>query len=117
VKRDGQPCRSVVVLLSGYCPRHDPDRRDEAHAASVAGGRGRSRLARVEKLVPGTLRPVLALLLDVLSEARSGDIAPAQANAVAAVAGAIVKVYSSATVEERISELETQIATLTRRGA
>jgi hypothetical protein len=99
------------------CFIHDPDRVADRAAASARGGRGKSRLARVERLVPGTLKPVLQLLLDVLADARDGTIAPAQANAVAAVAGAIVRVYSSATIEERIADLEQQIATLTRRGA
>jgi len=116
-RRDGAACQAVAVLPSGWCAMHDPSRQAEMQAARAEGGRQRSRIARVERLVPGTLRPVLALLLDVLADARDGTIAPAQANAVAAVAGAIVKVYSSATVEERIADLEEQIATLTRRGA
>jgi len=117
VKRDGQPCRSIVVLLSGFCPRHDPARRDEAHAASVAGGRGRSRIARVEKLVPSVLRPVMNTLLDALGEVHRGELDPRTATAMAALSSALVRVFSSGALEERLSELETRLATLTRRGA
>ena len=116
-KRGGTPCASVVVLPSGYCFLHDPDRQSEARAASARGGQGKSRIARVERLVPSTLRPVLALLLEVLEDARKGAIAPAQANAVASVAGAIVKVYASATVEQQIADLQEQVALLSRRSA
>ena len=116
-KRDGQPCRSVVVLMSGYCPRHDPARRDEAHAASVAGGRGRGRIARVERLVPGTLRPVLNTLLDALGQTHRGELDPKIATALAALVGGIVRVYQSASVEEQIAALEAQIAAITRRRA
>jgi len=96
------------VLALGLCFIHDPDRAADRAAASARGGRGKARLARVERLVPGTLRPVLTLLLDVLADARDGTIAPAQAHAIAAIAGAL---------EERLAELEEQISTLTRRGA
>ncbi len=105
------------MLPSGFCAMHDPDRQAEMQASRAQGGRNKSRLARVEKLVPSTLRPVLLLLLDVLTEARDGTIAPAQANAVASIAGAIVKVYSSATVEQQIADLQHQVARLSRRPA
>ena len=62
-------------------------------------------------------RPVLASLLDVLGEARNGSLPAAQANAVANVAGAIVKVWQASVVEDRLSELEGQIDALNRRGA
>jgi len=116
-RADGAPCGSTVVLASGLCFIHDPGRAVERSAASAKGGRGKSRIARVEKLVPATLRPVLTLLLQVLEEARDGRIAPAQANAVATVAGAIVKVYGSATVEQQIAALEAEIATISQRRA
>ena len=116
-KRSGEPCGSAVVLASGYCFLHDPDRQAEVRAISAKGGRGKARIARVERLVPATLRPVLVLLLDVLEEARRGEMDPKAAHAVAAVAGAIVKVYGSATVEQQIADLEAQIAALSRRGA
>jgi hypothetical protein len=96
---------------------HDPERQAEIQAARVEGGRNRSRIARVERLVPTTLRPVLSLLLDVLEETRRGEMDPKVASAVASVAGAIVKVYSSATVEQQIADLQDQVARLARRGA
>jgi len=74
-------------------------------------------MARAGKLVPSAMRPVLSLLLDALEETRRGDLDPKVAGALAALAGAVVRVYSSATVEERISELEGQIAALTQRPA
>jgi hypothetical protein len=104
------------VLASGFCFAHDPERRADRQSASARGGQGKSRIARVERLVPSTLRPVLALLLDVLAEAREGTIPPAQANAVATVAGAIVKVYGSATLEQQIADLHEQVARLSRRA-
>ena len=107
-RRDGGRCGSTVVLPSGYCPMHDPDRQAEMRAARVRGGRGKARTARLARLVPSTLKPVLAQLLDALEETHSGAITPAQAGALAALAGAIVKVYTAGTMEERIAALEAQ---------
>src|SRR5215211_1131941 len=115
-RSDGSPCTSMIVLTSGKCFAHDEECRAERRAASSRGGQGKSRIARVEKLVPGTLRPVLALLLEALEETRRGECDPKVAGALAALAGAIVKVYGSATVEQQIADLEAQIAGL-RRGA
>ncbi len=116
-KRDGTTCTSTIVLASGRCFAHDTERQAEMSAARTAGGHGKRRTARAEKLVPSTLRPVLTTLLDVLTEVRAGDLAPGQANAVATVAGAIVKVYASATVEQQIADLQEQVARLSRRPA
>ena len=116
-RRDGSPCTSPLVGASGPCFAHDRDRQAEMREARVRGGRGKGRLARVEKLVPGTLRPVLALLLDALEQTHRGELDPKIATAVAALAGAVVRVYTSATVEQQIADLQEQIATLSRRSA
>jgi hypothetical protein len=105
------------VLASGFCFAHDPERRAERAAASARGGQGKSRIARVERLVPGTLRPVLARLLEALEEAHAGTLDPRTAGALAALAGAIVKVYTVGTVEEQIAQLQEHVARLSRRTA
>lgn len=107
----------MIVLSSGRCAMHDEDRQADVAAMRAKGGRSKSRIARVEKLVPATLRPVLSLLLDVLDETRRGELDPKVAGAVASVAGAIVKVYSSATVEQQIADLQQEVARLSRRSA
>ncbi|MGD9891718.1 MAG: hypothetical protein AB7R89_33515 [Dehalococcoidia bacterium] len=111
-KRTGDPCGSVVVLPSGYCFLHDPDRKAQARDASARGGKGKSRLARVERLVPSTLRPLLATLLDAVDETRRGDLDPKVASALAALAGAAVRVYQSATTAQQIEDLQKQINSL-----
>ncbi len=116
-RKDGQPCTVPVVAGEPYCFAHSERTAAQRAQARQRGGANSARAVRVQRLVPSTLRPVLATLLEVLGEVRRGDLAPGQANAVANVAGAIVKVYTSATVEDRLSELETQIAALSRRPA
>ncbi len=115
-RRDGQPC-GAPALLGNHCFAHSPENAAARDQARRRGGQGKARTERAGKLVPSTLRPVLAALLEVLGEVQSGDLAPGQANAVANVAGAIVKVYTSGQLEDRLADLETQIATFSRRPA
>jgi hypothetical protein len=105
------------VLDSGKCFAHDEARRAERTAANAKGGKGRARVARVDKLVPASLRAPLALLFQVLDEVHRGELDPRAATAMAAVAGAITRLYSAGVVEDRITELEAQIAALTARRA
>ena len=113
-RKDGRACATRVLPGSVYCFAHDPDKAAARETGRRKGGRGKARFARVGRLVPGTLRPVLALLLTTLEETHRGDLDPKVAGALAAVAGAIVKVYQAGVVEDRLAELEGQIATLTR---
>jgi len=113
----GGPCGSAVVLASGFCFLHDPTRAADRAAASVKGGRGKARIARAERLVPDAMRPVLRLLMDAMTETHAGDLDPKVATALAALAGAVARIYASAGIEAQLADLEAQIATLTRRGA
>ena len=105
-KRSGEPCGSAVVLASGYCFLHDPDRQAEARAFSAKGGRGKSRIARVERLVPSSLKPTIAALFTALEEVHTGGLDPKQGQAMAALAGAIARLYSVGVLEERLAALE-----------
>ena len=105
-RADGAPCGSTVVLASGLCFIHDPDRAAERSAARVKGGRGKSRLARVGKLLPSAMRPALARLFSALGEVHRGELDPRQASAMAALAGAIARLYQAGELEERVRQLE-----------
>lgn len=65
--------------------------------------------------MPAVLRPVLDSLLVALPEVRAGTLTPAHASAMAALAGAIVKVWQAGVVEERLAALEA--ADQARRGS
>ena len=81
-------------------------------------------LARVRALARrgGEARPPVleacGLRLDPAArEVHRGELDPRTATAMAALSSALVRVFSSGALEERLSELEEQLATLTRRGA
>ena len=93
-------------MLDGWCFAHHPDREAERRASREKGGRGKATRARLDRLVPATLKPTISKLLDALDEVHAGTLDPRQANAMAALAGAIVRVYQVGTLEERIAALE-----------
>jgi len=105
-RKDGTPCTAPAMGEAVYCFAHDPARAEERREARQRGGVNRARSARIERLVPNTLRPVVALLLDALDEVHRGTLTPPQAAAMASLAGAVVKVYTTGVMEERIAALE-----------
>jgi hypothetical protein len=90
------------------CYAHDPARATERDEARRKGGTGRATRARLDRLVPATLRPMIASLLGALDEVYRGDLDPKQASAMASLAGAITKAYSLGVLEERVQVLEAQ---------
>ncbi len=120
---DGTPCRSPAESIGpdGFCWAHSPTTREERQAARAKGGKGKASAARLDRLVPATLKPVLATLLDALDEVRGEDgqpptLSPQQAQAMAALARAAVAVYQVAEIEPRLAKLE-EAAQDGRRGA
>ncbi len=91
---------------SGFCAAHDPGNVTAFREASARGGRGKATAKRVEKLVPATLRPTLDTLLRAVDEVKDGSLTPGQASAMASLAGAAVRVYMVADVEQRLAALE-----------
>ena len=91
-----------------YCYAHDAARATERDQARRKGGTGRATRARLDRLVPATLRPMIASLLGALDEVHAGDLDPKQASAMAALAGAITRAYGVGILEERVGALETQ---------
>jgi hypothetical protein len=104
-RRDGTPCKAAG-MLDGWCFAHHPDREEERRASREKGGRGKATSARIARLVPATLRPVIGTLVGALDEVHAGTLDPRQANAMAALAGAIVRAYSVGVLEQRIEALE-----------
>ncbi len=108
VRKDGQGCTAQVMGPGDYCYAHDASRTAERDQARRKGGTGRATRARLDRLVPATLRPMIAGLLDALDEVHRGDLDPKRASAMAALSGAITKAYGVGVLEERVQALEAQ---------
>jgi hypothetical protein len=61
---------------------------------------------RVQRLIPASLKPTIGELFVALEEVHAGTLDPRQAGAMAALAGAIARLYQVGVLEERIAVLE-----------
>lgn len=100
-RKDGTPCQGTATA-SGYCFAHDPASRE----ARAKGGRNRSNAARSLRMLPERLRPIADKLAAALDEVHSGVLDPRQASAMAALAGALVRVVQAGELEDRVRDLE-----------
>ena len=107
-RANGERCKSPAVRSSGYCWAHDPGGAEARQEARRAGGKAKSRAARLDRLMPATLRPVVGLLLDAIEEVHHGELPPARATAMAALASAAIRVYEVVEIEQRLDALEHQ---------
>ncbi len=107
IKKSGGPCTARAVR-QGYCFWHAPDLEEKRQEARRRGGSSTSRAARAGKLLPIRLRPVADALESAISEVHEGTLEPRQAQAMASLAGALVKVVTSGEMEERLRALESR---------
>ncbi len=107
--RDGAPC-SAQARADGYCLWHSPDLAGERAAWRKRGGERRSNRARARAALPQDLRDVQDALYRALAAVEGGELEPPRANAMSALARAIVAVQQVGDIEQRIAALEAAIA-------
>ena len=105
-RRDGTPCAAAVVGTGTLCYAHDPARATARDQARRKGGTNSATRARLDRLLPATLRPMIGRLLEALDEVHAGTLDPKQASAMASLAGTIVRAYSVGVLEDRVAALE-----------
>jgi hypothetical protein len=88
------------------CWAHDPALAEKRAAMRRKGGQNKATAKRLDRLVPASLKPTIATLFTALEEVHAGDLEPKQGQAMAALAGAIARLYSVGVLEERIAALE-----------
>ncbi len=109
IAKDGRPCHARPVDGGGLCAWHSPAWAAKRREWSQKGGVQRSNQSRARKQYEaGTLSPseVQGLLGTTLRAVISGQIAPGQGQAVAALARAAMTVREASEVEERLTTLE-----------
>ena len=105
-RRDGQPCTAPVLGTAEHCYAHDPARTQDRANARARGGQNRSNAVRLGGLVPPRLMGIYDRLEGALEEVHAGTLEPRQATAMAALAGALVKVLTAGELEQRVRDLE-----------
>ncbi len=103
--KSGVRCKGTA-RPSGFCFAHDPDLQHARRDGQARGGQNKRTEARITRLVPATLKPVLEKLMAGVDEVYDGTLEPRQASAMASLAGAIGRIYEVASLEERLEALE-----------
>ena len=113
-RKDGQGCRATPTR-DGLCLAHSPALADKRRAAYARGGRNKSRRVRLAKLVPPRLVPIFDVLEGALREVHNGRLDPPRAQAMASLAGGMVRVMTAGEVEGRFRKLEEKVDAWTSR--
>lgn len=108
-RRDREPCRAKPLPGRERCWSHAPELAEKRLAARQSGGLNSSGPARVRKLLPSRLAPLIGCLENALGEVHDGTLAAPQAQAMASLARAIVALFTSGELEERLRTLESGI--------
>src|SRR5262245_54311406 len=105
-RADGRPCGAPPLPGRRFCFAHDPARAAERTAARQRGGRNRGHLVRLRAMTPPRLVAVFDVLERALAEVHAGDLDPKQAQAMAALASAMVRALTAGELEQRVRALE-----------
>jgi len=106
VRKDSSPCRAKPLPGRRFCWAYDDELSGKRQEAREKGGRNRSTEARLNKVMPASLKSILGLLMTGVSEVHEGTLDSRQASAMASLASAIGRLYEVAQLEERLEILE-----------
>jgi hypothetical protein len=101
-RKDGERCLAWASRSTGYCPLHGPG----ALQIHVDGGLSKTRAHMLETRLPSRLKPVVDLLSLSIEQTHRGDLKPAQAQALASLAAALVRVVEFSELMMRVEALE-----------
>ncbi len=105
---DSRQCGSFALKGSVWCFSHDPSSAEQKRLAVIKGGEA-TRQYRTQPPVPlNTPTDMLKALADTFNGVRSGQIAPRQAQAQAALANTLLKCYELVVMDDKLRSLESQ---------
>lgn len=113
-RKDGSACAARALPGSQHCWAHDAGLRDKRDAARSKGGQAKSTAARMERLTPASLRPVLDQLLTAMESVGDGSVDPKIGSSLAALAGAVVRVYELSTLEQVAQDYQQRLEAMER---
>jgi hypothetical protein len=94
-----------------FCWAHDTDPASvqRCQQAYREGGFGRANAKRAGKVVPAQLRPLFTTLVMALRDTRDGRLDPRRSAAMAALVGAMCRLFPLIDLEQRLQALEMEV--------
>ena len=109
IKQDGNKCQADVMKDSNYCYLHNPDISDEEKRQNQARG-GKGNLIKINNPLPPVIinnpHDVVNFLTETINLVRSGELDIRIANALAYLAGHLIKALEISEVDKRVSTIE-----------
>ena len=107
--KDNKPCKGTPLAGSEWCFSHHPDLEERRREGSAKGGSEKSNSARARRHFRNAsldAPDIHGLLSGALVQVSEGSMEPAVGNALAAMSKALVTIYESTLLTERIEQLE-----------
>lgn len=108
-KQNGEKCQADAMKDSQYCYLHNPDIPEEEKKQNQAKG-GKGNLVKINKPLPpvriNTPYDVVTFLTETINQVRSGELDVRVANALAYLAGHLIKALEVSEVDKRVSTIE-----------
>ncbi len=109
-RADGTPCKGRALPGRSLCWAHSPDHQAKAVEARRKGGSNRSNASRAKKHMSREVRDIVQIVEAAMGGVLQSKITPPQAQAVASLAGAWVKLHELGEMESRLRDLEERAA-------
>ena len=101
-RTDGEPCRAWASKSTGLCPLHS----ENSLQLHVLGGLSKTRQHMLETRMNPRFKPVIDMLASAISETHRGELRPAAAQGMAALATSLIRVTEFAELMQRVEALE-----------
>lgn len=105
-RANGERCRAQALPGRPLCFAHDPENRARAGDARRKGGQNSGNVVRAARRIPKDMADLVKRLLEAVDAVESGALDHRRATAMASLAGAVVRVYETGELEQRLAELE-----------
>lgn len=116
VTKTGAPCTVKAANGTGYCVFHDPGRATQRKDWQRRGAQGSRKAVRAAKRMPDDMRGVSETILRAIGDVESGELLPAQAQAIATLARAYSDIWQASELLVRLEELEARAGRVARHG-
>ncbi len=116
-RKDGACCETVATA-DGYCFAHSEALQERTRQARATGGRNSSKTVRARKAMKAEASDIARTIEDALAAVATGTMRPQQGTAIAALAGAWIRLHEHGEFETRLAALEerAQATGARRRG-
>ncbi len=108
-RANGQRCKAQVLTEGDLCFIHNPANQGRIEEARRKGGKNKGTSARAQKRMPKEVKDIIQVVEAAMGGVLSAKITPPQAQAVASLAGAWVRLHEIGELALELEEIKAQL--------